>query len=1382
MATRLHAHLPAPAPHAAFSMPQTKSHVLAGVQDAYWSDDEADDEECPLCLEEMDISDLNFKPCVCGYQICRFCWNHIKQNLNGRCPACRREYTEDGVQFKPISKEDHKRLTQQKKQRERERKELDALNRRHLANLRVVQRNVVYVVGIGPRFAKEELIPTLRSNEFFGQYGKISNVFIVKRTPPGGKGPVVGLYITYNRREDAARAIAAVDGAPSPGGGNEVMRASYGTTKYCIAFLRGRSCNDRNCMNLHEWSDEKDCFTKEDLTTLKHTMKDTETRSRTILGKKAGDADEQGGLPRGAAWANKGRAPANQLRAIVDDFPITTRPARRAAQRQRGAVASNTAAKPQEERRGTTSAKTPSHASISRPGTPVNAGLPPRPATPVELKQPRRPEKDIQVSARPQSPASSFTADSEPASAAQESPVAPPEPEVRPESAASGRSSIPSVPSDPILPPGLPSAPPGLGAPPGLALPRPKDTASPILSSRGSQNYQMSTQAQALLDDVRLRRKSLRSGTGLAPFPDFDRVLSVLTGGDGERGAFSFSWDSSVSRKEINDNVMELPGLTDIASNGPLDSFSGLLSSLPLDGREPAGPPGIAKPSTGYSGSFDPFAEINDSSLSTSSPPQMDDDPTPKVSRFDFARGRQASTGTGVPSPLHTASPMMATPSLHHASPISRTNSMAQSYMSPDPTYGPNSHQWQHARQDFGMRPPSSASSPLAVQAQPAVAPGSRFQPFADQMSSALSEAQLRDFIVRSQSRAASQSSFGMESIHQSVPYRTGGPPFNDPAIMSASFSGAQALSDSRFPGPPGLDPFPQPGQSFAPPPGLSFPQLSNGSLNTANLGLGSGPSSSIEPSQTSGSAHGEGVHRAEPCFAMSTSASPVSPSPPPLSSADFPALTADSPKEVATPEDTTIIDTTAQDKAARKAAKKAAAIERAAARAQAAQEKAAARAAEKAKLAAEKAAEKERAAALKLEKEKERLEKERLRAEKEKADKERALQLKAERAAKDKTERQRLEQERAAREKAALAAREARKAVQAEKASKQAGGPDARPATKAHKEVPTSPITPEAPMQGPLLSRMPKKNKPATKPIRIPKEGDIIHDTTSTLPSAASDAPQVPSRPSSLAETHGRSQSTEPPFPTGPLSIAALLEQIDERQPWMNISKHPFFDLSKINPAAKMPLEYGPLVHALSALSVGGGSFANNMPSGSIDNAVSSFQQLLETLTQTISDLLRLLPRTTWDDSSSFDGVLRDMLKGDDFLDDNGEDGSAKEDEVAALTLALERRARWMEVQLSKLEELHRDINTAAVRAVLSFNDKGWDKYGFAPRVGNTLRRFDNLGYVGTGSGDEMRLMTIQELEEKLVVAKEAAVFAEAEVREAMEKMQRLKPSEWDY
>jgi CCR4-NOT transcription complex subunit 4 len=76
------------------------------------------------------------------------------------------------------------------------------------------------------------------------------------------------MYITYHRREDAARAIAAVDGTASPGGDNEVVRASYGTTKYCISFLRNLPCTNHGCLDLHEWGDEKDCFTKEDLATL----------------------------------------------------------------------------------------------------------------------------------------------------------------------------------------------------------------------------------------------------------------------------------------------------------------------------------------------------------------------------------------------------------------------------------------------------------------------------------------------------------------------------------------------------------------------------------------------------------------------------------------------------------------------------------------------------------------------------------------------------------------------------------------------------------------------------------------------------------------------------------------------------------------------------------------------------------------------------------------------------------------------------------------------------------------------------------------------------------------------------------------------------------
>jgi len=56
---------------------------------------------------------------------------------------------------------------QQKKQRERERKDLDTLGRRHLANVRVVQRNVVYIVNMNPRFAKEEVSSTSVSRRYF---------------------------------------------------------------------------------------------------------------------------------------------------------------------------------------------------------------------------------------------------------------------------------------------------------------------------------------------------------------------------------------------------------------------------------------------------------------------------------------------------------------------------------------------------------------------------------------------------------------------------------------------------------------------------------------------------------------------------------------------------------------------------------------------------------------------------------------------------------------------------------------------------------------------------------------------------------------------------------------------------------------------------------------------------------------------------------------------------------------------------------------------------------------------------------------------------------------------------------------------------------------
>lgn len=35
--------------------------------------DSDEDLDCPLCMEELDIADRNFRPCTCGYQVKFLC-------------------------------------------------------------------------------------------------------------------------------------------------------------------------------------------------------------------------------------------------------------------------------------------------------------------------------------------------------------------------------------------------------------------------------------------------------------------------------------------------------------------------------------------------------------------------------------------------------------------------------------------------------------------------------------------------------------------------------------------------------------------------------------------------------------------------------------------------------------------------------------------------------------------------------------------------------------------------------------------------------------------------------------------------------------------------------------------------------------------------------------------------------------------------------------------------------------------------------------------------------------------------------------------------------------------------------------------------------------
>lgn len=47
---------------------------------------------CPICYEDLDVTDSSFLPCVCGFRLCLFCYKRIFEVGDCRCPGCRRTY------------------------------------------------------------------------------------------------------------------------------------------------------------------------------------------------------------------------------------------------------------------------------------------------------------------------------------------------------------------------------------------------------------------------------------------------------------------------------------------------------------------------------------------------------------------------------------------------------------------------------------------------------------------------------------------------------------------------------------------------------------------------------------------------------------------------------------------------------------------------------------------------------------------------------------------------------------------------------------------------------------------------------------------------------------------------------------------------------------------------------------------------------------------------------------------------------------------------------------------------------------------------------------------------------------------------------------------
>lgn len=264
-------------------MPPTTSVDAAAAATTVPAEDEVP--QCPLCLEDLDATDLSVRACQCGYPVCLLCLHHIRQQLNGKCPACRTPYSEEN--FVVIDKVDPEAAARELRERAeakkaREKRDRAAAAERERAaaaaasqakakttfkHVRVVQRNLVYVIGLSLSLAREE---ALKRTQMFGRFGRINRVLVNRGHPynadaPGG--PSIAAYILFARDTDASTAARVMNGEVFDG---RELRCAIATTKYCDAFIRHGSgkhlCGNDDCPYLHELAPyPEDVLTREEV-------------------------------------------------------------------------------------------------------------------------------------------------------------------------------------------------------------------------------------------------------------------------------------------------------------------------------------------------------------------------------------------------------------------------------------------------------------------------------------------------------------------------------------------------------------------------------------------------------------------------------------------------------------------------------------------------------------------------------------------------------------------------------------------------------------------------------------------------------------------------------------------------------------------------------------------------------------------------------------------------------------------------------------------------------------------------------------------------------------------------------------------------------------
>ena len=132
-----------------------------------------------------------------------------------------------------------------------------------LIESRIIQKNLVYLIGLSSDLIKIE--SKLKSFEYFGQYGKIMKLVINNKkiyNSNGPNGPSYTCFITYSSETESSLAILSLDQSIID---NHEIKANYGTTKYCLNFLKNSECKNKDCIYLHHLADKKDIVSREQM-------------------------------------------------------------------------------------------------------------------------------------------------------------------------------------------------------------------------------------------------------------------------------------------------------------------------------------------------------------------------------------------------------------------------------------------------------------------------------------------------------------------------------------------------------------------------------------------------------------------------------------------------------------------------------------------------------------------------------------------------------------------------------------------------------------------------------------------------------------------------------------------------------------------------------------------------------------------------------------------------------------------------------------------------------------------------------------------------------------------------------------------------------------